>query len=160
MRVFWASLQIIVFKKSANSACTAGLYATRMYGEVEDLTLHIKTQHTNWGKYPTSRSKYTSTTPTVTFTAKDVSGGSASGFHSQDAGFESTRPILSGIFHGPSHSLQTNPAQQIWAIYSMVSTSCRRRIYPGDRASVHQWPRPQCRRHPSCWKAHPLLEGC
>jgi hypothetical protein len=61
MTVFWAFLQIIILRKSANSAYTVGLYAKHMYGEVEDLTLHItssslhilllvKAQHTNGGK--------------------------------------------------------------------------------------------------------------
>jgi hypothetical protein len=110
-----------------------------MYGAVEDLTLHItssslhillliKAQHTNGGNDPHSRSQYTSTSRIMTFAAKNVPGGSALGFHSQGAGFESTRPILSGILHGLTHSLQTNPAQQMWATSSMVSTPCRKRI--------------------------------
>ena len=68
----------------------------------------IEIQHTNSGKDPNSRPKYTSTTRIITFTAKDVPGGRAPGFHSQGAGFESTRPILSGIFNGLTRSLQTS----------------------------------------------------
>jgi hypothetical protein len=30
-----------------------------------------------------------------------------------------------GLFHGITHSLQTNPAQQMWATSSTVSTPCR-----------------------------------
>jgi hypothetical protein len=61
----------------------------------------------------TGKLKYISTYRMITFTAKDGSSGSVSGFHSQSAGFESRRPILSGIFHGLPHSVQTNSAQQM-----------------------------------------------